>query len=155
VEINYIPIFMNTLCAMIDLCKKHNVYGDNYRYKYASGHIVVMEKTDNTKTNEKRKVFDEKYAKYRASKMKVLLIVDIQTLILARSVSSSGGKGAVYYYVGDNVYPDTYNDDIDVVCTNGIHYFKTLDAAYYYRGRPAMYNGKWVVSQADGFAIIE
>jgi len=33
------------------------------------------------------------------------------------------------YKVGETVYPDKYNDDIRVECTNGIHFFMTRKEA--------------------------
>jgi hypothetical protein len=144
---------MDNLCEIIDLCKKHNVYGDNYRYKYASsGHIIVMEKTINTKTNEQRIVFDENYAKYRASEMKVLLIINISTLNIVRRPRTvfNVGKQVSMYRVDKIVIPDAYDENINVVCTNGIHYFKTLEGAYYYRYPSGSYTGSWPIWNRDG-----
>jgi FtsZ-interacting cell division protein ZipA len=37
------------------------------------------------------------------------------------------------YKVGDFVKPDSFDPDLDEVCTNGIHYFLTLKAAIGYK----------------------
>lgn len=45
--------------------------------------------------------------------------------------SNYGGK-PTYYSPGETVYPDSYDDDIRVECTNGIHFFLTREEAEEY-----------------------
>jgi antitoxin component YwqK of YwqJK toxin-antitoxin module len=42
----------------------------------------------------------------------------------------------IIYEVGQFAIADFYNIDIDKICTNGIHYFLTLEAAFYYHYYP-------------------
>lgn len=45
--------------------------------------------------------------------------------------SNYSGK-PTYYSPGETVYPDSYDDDIRVECTNGIHFFLTREEAEEY-----------------------
>jgi hypothetical protein len=40
--------------------------------------------------------------------------------------------GKVYYKPGATIYPDKYDGDIRVECTNGIHFFQTYTEAEEY-----------------------
>ena len=50
-------------------------------------------------------------------------------------------RSETVYEVGKIVYPDTYDHNIENVCSNGIHYFKTIEPAYFYRNPPINYTG--------------
>ena len=41
-------------------------------------------------------------------------------------------SGRVFYKVGKTVYPDKYDNDIRIECTNGIHFFMTREEAEQY-----------------------
>ena len=41
----------------------------------------------------------------------------------------------VTYEVGELVYPDSYDDDVRVECTHGIHFFMTIEEAEEWAGR--------------------
>jgi hypothetical protein len=43
-----------------------------------------------------------------------------------------GGYADLVYRVGESVYPDSYDDDIRVDCTHGIHFFQTREEAEEY-----------------------
>ena len=42
-------------------------------------------------------------------------------------------RGCVIYQVGQEVWPDRYDDDIRVECTHGIHFFMTRAEAEAYQ----------------------
>ena len=50
--------------------------------------------------------------------------VDVLEIEGADECRSSGGVGIVYR-VGETVRPDSYDDDIRIECTHGIHFFQT------------------------------
>jgi len=54
--------------------------------------------------------------------------VDVLEIEGADECHSSGGVGSVYR-VGETVRPDSYDDDIRVECTHGIHFFQTRQEA--------------------------
>jgi len=65
--------------------------------------------------------------KCRAAPLEVLAIYECGTG--AALEESPGGCGSQVYRVGDTVYPDSYDDDIRVECTHGLHFFLTRKEA--------------------------
>ena len=96
--------------------------------------IVVMERTDGTETNEKRLyVKDKRYAKYRASKLRVIAIInkfDPKNIIFD-VVNSVYKNEKIVYKVGREVLPNFYDRDILKICAGGIHYYSTIEPAFY------------------------
>lgn len=129
--------------------------------------IVILRKISNTAheestiTNEDRKgIKDSSRAKYRANKLKVIMIINMQNPSITEKMVIGKYYG-IYttYEVGKVVYPDSFNNDLDQDCTNGIHYFKTLEPAYFYNEHPPLYTGffaRWFSSgekQTEGHII--
>jgi hypothetical protein len=54
------------------------------------------------------------------------------------------------YTCGEIIIPDKFDLDLNVVASNGIHYVKTVDAAYYHRLRPETHTGWWFSWNANG-----
>jgi antitoxin component YwqK of YwqJK toxin-antitoxin module len=148
----------NRLEEILELYKKY-IKCDSYFYKICHDlssisdkrddrWLVIMKKTNNTKTNEARSNIPNeectKYAKFRANELEVVEIFDAKNPYTTQSyIIHSYGLNKIKYKVGEIVKADKYNDDIDAVCTNGIHYFKTIQCAYYYRNIPEDYTGVW------------
>lgn len=124
--------------------------------------LVIMKKLPDTKTNEARNgIVDEKYAKFRANKLMVIHIIDMNNpdlseinpkkYVVNEFMYWNDGFGRVIdkkmrYDVGQIVEPDCYDEHIDAVCTNGIHYYKSIVAAFYQKSIPEKYTGtvlKW------------
>lgn len=108
--------------------------------------VVIMSKTNKTKTNESRmNVFNDNCAKFRANRLKVIKIVSIeQPETQIGHIINKFGIKELKYEVGKIVCVDNYDEDINKICAAGIHYFKTLRCAYYYRNVPKNYNGIWI-----------
>lgn len=137
-------------------CKKYQSY-EKYVYKRCNNGcglprfwLVIMEKCGRTITNEDRKdVVDKKYAKFRANKLKVVKIINtIDGSSEDHVVNVSAYGDPLLYKVGAIVECDKFDKNIDVVCSHGIHYFKTLIPAYHYEmpNIDSKYNGeilKW------------
>jgi antitoxin component YwqK of YwqJK toxin-antitoxin module len=106
----------------------------NIRYKTCDNCIVVLQKEKDTITNEDRSVADSNYAKYRANKMKVICIfLKSDPMEQLQFVKNTVHKDHIIVYeTGEIVTADSYDQCIDNVCSQGIHYFKSLEAAYYY-----------------------
>lgn len=144
---------------LINLQKKCEEYTKDQSYVYKSvfdieekkSHcmkwkwLVIMKKLDTTKTNEDRKaVVDANYAKFRANELQVIKIINITTPETERTQITNDFEGIkLMYKVGEIVKPNSYNDDINEICSNGIHYFKTLESAYYYENELSDFTGKW------------
>lgn len=117
--------------------------------------IVIMKKLPDTITNEDRKnVYNRHYAKFRANKLRVIKIINIFSLKSVKKITHNpicSGVETIYQknYI---VLPDKY-DESEKVCTHGIHYYKSISAAYYYDNPEDDYVGKWIESYDDGFHI--
>lgn len=141
---------MCSLEAVMDACKEYMVDPD-YVYKNTYGYIIVMKKLPTTITNEQRSnVDDADHAKFRASELLVVVIISINninnrpTRILNRFYTSNSLCHFALYTVGEIVVCDEFDKNIDVVCSGGIHYFKTLDTAFVYSGAvPKNFTGCW------------
>jgi hypothetical protein len=145
-----------------DVMKEFEEYTDDPQYVYkmcTDRYLVVLKKLDHTKTNESRKS-DRKYpinpscAKYRANILEVVQMIDIldRTCVdaIVNTITSSYKNVTTQYTVGHTVCPDSYDDCLENVCTNGIHYFKTPYRAYFYRHMPKNYTGIWFWWDDDG-----
>lgn len=96
--------------------------------------IVVLEKLPDTVTNELRKdVIDARYAKFRADKLKVIMIFNKYDSgeIRPYITNSLYTKVETMYRVGEIVYPDLFEIDKDKICAHGIHYYLTMEPAFY------------------------
>lgn len=136
--------------------------------------LVVMKKLEDTtkaeptqtKTNENRSnVIDENYAKFRADKLKVVEIINVDNPKITRDKIVNKFKfdydmtlsvnNETIYEVDKITECKYYDDDIDVVCSHGIHYFKTLVPAFYLRVPPANYTGVWIKWYDNGAKMFE
>lgn len=122
-----------TLQALKKYCRKF-VENPNCVYKSCQGDwIVILEKVSNTRTNENRNsIYDKKYAWYRASHLFVTEIINKVTLKKITSIENSYFKGKIKYNIGEYIAADMFDPDINKVSTNGIHYFRTIDGAFYF-----------------------
>ena len=100
-----------------------------YVYKSCGNYIVVLEKLIDTITNELRtNITDPKYAKYRANKLKTILIINkFDPLDVIMEIENSFYAKKVVYRTGEIIEIDDYDYDANEVCTRGIHYFKTIE----------------------------
>ena len=97
------------------------------RYKACRNSIVTLELLDNTKTNENRKdVVDDRYAKFRCDRAIVIDIVNVETGKTMKADVSIYDDS--FYYILDGVVKTRFNEN-NKVCAEGIHYFKTKEAA--------------------------
>jgi antitoxin component YwqK of YwqJK toxin-antitoxin module len=119
--------------------------------------FVVLKKCADTLTNESREVDDSNHAKYRANH---LLVVDIfnpdnpnitSEKIRHKSRHYLGLEPTkIVYEKGQIIKADSFNKNIYYVCTNGIHFFKTPNAAFFWREIPKNFTGKWCKRYDDG-----
>jgi antitoxin component YwqK of YwqJK toxin-antitoxin module len=148
------------LKAIREIC---NQYTDDpsYVYKYCTGHLVVMQKTKNTLTNESRSdVVDPMHAKYRASELMVVRIIKIDQMdpnvqMIKSHYRSGTTSTSTSYQVGEVVHPDSFDQNLDRVCSNGIHYFKSVESAFYYMNHNHFHNltGQWIDWDCDGLLL--
>lgn len=93
-----------------------------------------------TITNESRKnIYDPLCAKFRANVLEVHKIINIETMEQSTFLCHEfynydiGASIPLLYEVGKVVEPDSFDPDLNNICSNGVHYFKTIDRAFYYR----------------------
>jgi antitoxin component YwqK of YwqJK toxin-antitoxin module len=104
----------------------------NYVFKYCDNKIIVLEKLPDTITNESRQgIVDLNYAKNRASHLKVILIFDITNVDNEYDSVESDTVNKLTYKKNEIAYPDKFDSDLDKVCTNGIHYYKSIEPIFH------------------------
>lgn len=66
------------------------------------------------------------------------------------SIESMSHNICTKYAINNIVMPDKFDEVLYKVCTSGIHYFKTIETAYYYRNMPKNYKDVWLVWNDHG-----
>lgn len=136
-----------------NICKEYQ-NDEKYMYKVCNNGkyslrnwIVVMKKCSHTITNEDRKdIVDKNHAKFRANKLMVVKIFNVNSgTCVEYVVNVYMYSKPLRYEVGRVVECDKFDNNIDNVCSGGIHYFKTLITAYYYCcNQICKCDGKWM-----------
>jgi hypothetical protein len=113
------------------------------RYKRCKDCIVELELLRESKTNESRGYIERDLsAKFRASSIRCNRIYNIKKRKCVNKIEHHWTtEHPILYQVGCTIYPDKFESDINLVCAPGIHYFKSLEAAFGY---------KWFPLQSDG-----
>ena len=113
--------------------------------KGANDTIIVLEIPVDAKTNEDRKdISDPLYAMYRCDKVYVKRIYNQFTGEEQHEVMNLNNKyGKQKYEVGKKITVE-YDEDLNNVCSKGIHYFKTEEQAKMYKMRIDDYTGKYL-----------
>jgi hypothetical protein len=141
------------------VCK---VCGNPYDDKF---YIIILQKMGKTLTNESRKnVINPKYAKFRANCLKVILIFNVNDPERQIENIESNYYYPTLYQKGKEVHADKFDTNLGNICSNGIHYYRTIDAAFFCKYlpghvRPCPYNfkGDWIFYDDDGqvFQVVE
>ncbi len=122
------------------------------RYKACRKSIVTLELLDDTINNEKRDgIVNYKYAKFRCDKVKVISITEVKTGEKINSDISIFDENFLYNL--GNVIANYFNENLNEVCTRGIHYFKTKEAAlswFYTQKNQKIPDGKWIKYHENG-----
>ncbi len=105
---------------------------------------LVTLKIDVSNTNLYRKdIVDKLHAKYRCDKATVVAITICDTDEPVTCAYSSMYKDKrIKYVVGEDVVEPSYNNDINVVCGEGIHFFLSKEVAMLY-GLDKVENGEY------------
>lgn len=114
--------------------------------------LVIMQKLTTTDTNEQRfNVVDSKYAKFKADKLLVKRIIHLPTLTDYNNILHRFPDGSAEYTVNSIIIDDMCDNKINV------HYYKTLQGAYFgsyyplgYYGTPGGYTGLWFKCNDNG-----
>jgi len=130
---------------------KHHINDELCVYKRCSCFygdvIIIMRKMigkKKFKTNESRNgIVDRMYAKFRANKLFVLDIIDMKNGSLRDKYMNKYMFKNTFYKVGKKVKPDKFDARLDRICSEGIHFFNCIDAAFYYEFLMPEYTGTW------------
>jgi hypothetical protein len=104
-------------------------------------HIVELKKRDqdNVKTNEHRdNIKDARFAKFRANFLFVVNILDLTTMQFVPEWEHTWvsidlfAQQTITYQTNKFAVPNDYEPDPNKVCAPGIHFFKSLEAAFFY-----------------------
>ncbi len=119
--------------------------------------LVIMKKlTDEnseikTITNETRdNIIDPLYAKFRANLLKVILILNVENGNIINFITNSYPdktlctESTVLYEIDKLVISEKFDNDLNKICTHGIHYFKSIEGAFFYRQIPLEFSGTWI-----------
>lgn len=155
----YEPENISRLNELLEKCSKYT-NDKSYVYKLCcdvsdkenrTKWLVIMQKLNISKTNEDRTgVVNKDHVKFRANKLEVVEIIDIndpsinKDIIVSEYYMNGSTILKSIYRVGNIIEPHSYNENINSICAEGIHYFKTPLTAYYYRTTPKNYTGIWI-----------
>ena len=113
-------------------------------YKRCGDYVVELEIIG--ENNERRKdVVDtcKEYAKFRTSKAFVQKIFNLDKCVENIPVVKSDYDPNFVYKKGQVVEVKDYDKDLNEVCSEGIHYFLSFEAAEFYGDMPEDYTGEW------------
>ena len=117
-----------------------------YYYKAARNSIVTLEPLPNTINNESRNdVANSLHAKFRCNRAKVISIINPTDGKTMEEDISIYDEDFIYKTGKIVCCPDFDDKDINKVCSDGIHYFKTKETAvswFYQNTNYSFQNGK-------------
>lgn len=133
------------LVAIKEICAKY-VENPMCVYESTGKEIIVMEKMCDTETDEMRSgIVDSNYARFRASKLRIVDIIKksspftkIDKIIFPSGVVLTAKVGEIIM--------------VSRFVKYDIHYFKTLEAAYYYR-MPNIWQNPYVEYDYNGSLV--
>ncbi len=146
--------------ALKDYMNKGYVFKKCYgatKEKYYTCLVVLKKPLEDFKCNESRKdVVDKNFAKFRCNGLITVAIYDLINEefidLLEHDLMTCFGYKKIFYQVNKLSIPDLYDENLDIVCTSGIHYFLTLEAALNY-GDQYFKNENFIAYQDNGQKI--
>ena len=105
----------------------------DFKFKRCQEYLLLLFVPETMKTNESRKiVVDKQFAKFRAEMAYCIAILDTENEKLVQEHTNQFGDSILVYKVNHWIFPDRFDTNLEQVCTNGLHYFNSLLAAYCY-----------------------
>ena len=151
---------MNINCDFnSDISKYLNDVNGIYKscvYKSCFNHIVVLEKLENTQTNECRtNIVNIPFAKYRGDKFIVRDIIHkFDNNNKVQLIKNSNYDSTITYELGKEIQSDKFDNDLNNICSNGIHYFLNIKCAFYY-SLNKIENGEHLLWYDNGRQLIQ
>ena len=101
-------------------------------YKACREYIVELKRLPDTITNEGRDgVIDRNYAKFRGNKFFVHSIKHKITGENISQIENTIFRDKIKYIVGEEISTE-FCEDLNIIRADGIHFFTSFDAAFYY-----------------------
>jgi hypothetical protein len=119
-------------------------------YKRGKNNRIIVLKIVGKHNESRKDIVNKNYAKMRCSKAKVIDIYNMDDKDEKFNEAFSLHVGEFKYTINEIVEPDKYDEDLDMVCTGGIHYFKSFEAAYYWNFDFINYTGEAKVWHENG-----
>lgn len=122
-------------------------------YKSAQDCIVKLRLLEGTKTNLRRRgVVNSNHAKFRCNQA---FVVSITRKMSDEQLLKINSDCPVFFqYIVDETADEyRFDDDLDEVCTTGIHFFLTEETAFFYNLNIKNYNGEYLEYNDDGLLI--
>ena len=111
--------------------------------------LITLEIPDDAITNmNRKKIVNKQLAKYRTNKAKVLKIEDSNGKEYESATTLCYKVKSLTYTVGETIEEPTFDMDLDIVCSAGIHFFLDREVAEQYENHPR--NGPYKVWYASG-----
>ena len=112
-------------------------------YKSAGQCIVELELLPDSLTNLKRgNVIDSNHAKFRCNKALVMGIYDKFTEEKVEVVGSDYDRSFKYEVKRIMEEPE-YDNNVDIVCSKGIHFYLTKETAFFHGFDTSKYSGRY------------
>ena len=122
-------------------------------YKACRNSIVTLKPLIDTINNElKEDIADPLHAKFRCDKIHVISIINVKTNEEMNQDKSIYDESFIYK-TGEIVSCNNFDNNINIVCGKGIHYFKTEEAAlswFYQNTSYSFQNGKMTCWHDNG-----
>ena len=99
-------------------------------FKKVQGDLIVKLLITGENNENRADMYDKRYAKMRCSNAFVLDIYHMNTKVKYSSAKSL--RNNMIYEVGKMVWPNHYDNNINNVCSEGIHYFLEEEPAHYW-----------------------
>jgi hypothetical protein len=123
-------------------------------YAYRENWIVVLQLTKNSKSTQSRLRANHptrKCARFRANELTVVAIINKFDHTKTReSIENTTGWEAAEYVVGMIAKSGSFDDDLNEIETNGIHFFESIAPAFFYQLDLSNYTGRSVKWYWDG-----
>src|SRR5271154_5990956 len=102
-------------------------------YKSAGNYIIELEIPEDALTNlDRQSVVDKSHAKFRCDKAFVTKIQNKDNSNdLVNSIQSDYDKNFIYE-MGKLIVDSNYDKNIDAICTDGIHFYLSEEAAFFH-----------------------
>lgn len=129
--------------------------------KFPKEWLVIMTETKGTINNEHRSgVIDKNFAKFRANMMEVVAIININkpdlTIDSVKNVfEDMDYQEVLEYKVGHIVKCNKYDENIENICSGGVHYYKSLVPAFYYKRYHSKYTGSVMAWHDNGLQRLD